>query len=234
VKLLVTGGAGYIGSVVAARLLEGGHEVVVLDDLSTGHRDGVPDGARFVRGRVHEVAEVLEPGVDGVLHFAAKSLVAESVERPELYWDGNVVGTLALLNAMRATGVQRLVFSSTAAAYGEPNAVPIREDDPPVPINPYGHSKLAVDMAITGFARAHGLTHARPSGPVPGPRPDRRPARHRLPHAGVLGDDMPHPAPGDRTEPGIPERVQRGDGGVRIRHLPQRGHTQRAGGLLAE
>jgi UDP-glucose 4-epimerase len=157
VKLLVTGGAGYIGSVVAAQLLEAGHEVVVLDDLSTGHRDAVPDGATFVEGRIQQAADVLERSYDGVLHFAAKSLVAESVAKPELYWDNNVVGTLALLTALRSAGVPRLVFSSTAATYGEPRSTPIRENDPAVPINPYGQSKLAVDMAIAGEAAAHGL-----------------------------------------------------------------------------
>jgi UDP-glucose 4-epimerase len=157
VKLLVTGGAGYIGSVVAAQLLGAGHEVVVLDDLSTGHRDGVPDGAALVPGRIHDAADVLDESFDGVLHFAAKALVAESVERPELYWDNNVVGTLALLAAIRAAGVPRLVFSSTAATYGVPERVPIREDDPTSPINPYGQSKLAVDMAIAGWAEAYGL-----------------------------------------------------------------------------
>jgi UDP-glucose 4-epimerase len=156
-KLLVTGGAGYIGAVMASQLLEAGHEVVVLDDLSTGHRDNVPDGARFVQGRIQSAGEVLDRSFDGVLHFAAKSLVAESVERPEVYWDNNVVGTLDLLTAMRTIGVRRLVFSSTAATYGEPQGTPIREDDPAVPINPYGQSKLAVDMAIAGEARAHGL-----------------------------------------------------------------------------
>jgi UDP-glucose 4-epimerase len=157
VRLLVTGGAGYIGSVVAARLLEAGHRVVVLDDLSTGFRDAVPDDAEFVQGRVHDAAEVLASGFDGVLHFAAKSLVGESVERPELYWANNVGGSLGLLAAMRAAGVSRLVFSSTAATYGEPRNAPIRESDPAAPINAYGRSKLAVDMAIADEARAHGL-----------------------------------------------------------------------------
>lgn len=156
-KLLVTGGAGYIGAVVASQLLQAGHEVVVLDDLSTGHRDNVPTGARFVEGRVQSAGEVLDRSFGGVLHFAAKSLVAESVERPEIYWDNNVVGTLDLLAVMRTVGVRRLVFSSTAATYGEPQRTPIREDDPAVPINPYGQSKLAVDMAIAGEARAHGV-----------------------------------------------------------------------------
>lgn len=156
-KLVVTGGAGYIGSVVAAQLLQAGHDVVVLDDLSTGHRDAVPDGAQLVRGRVHEAAEVLDGSVDGVVHFAARSLVAESVQRPELYWENNVVGTLRLLSAMRSAGIPRLVFSSTAAVYGAPRSIPIREQDPAVPINPYGQTKLAVDMAIAGEAQAGGL-----------------------------------------------------------------------------
>jgi UDP-glucose 4-epimerase len=157
VKLLVTGGAGYIGSVVAAQLLAAGHEVVVLDDLSMGHEDAVPEGATYVGGSLRDAAAVLDGSYDGVLHFAAKALVAESVEHPDRYWDNNVVGTLALLEAMRDTGVRRLVFSSTCATYGVPARVPIREDEPTAPINPYGQSKLAVDMAIRGWAEAYGL-----------------------------------------------------------------------------
>jgi UDP-glucose 4-epimerase len=157
VKLLVTGGAGYIGSVVTALLLEAGHEVTVLDDLSTGHADAVPERARFVQARVHDAAAVLDPSFDAVLHFAAKSLVGESVARPELYWENNVVGSLALLDAMREHGVRRLVFSSTAATYGEPATMPITEDTPPRPTNPYGMTKLTIDMAIAAECAAHGL-----------------------------------------------------------------------------
>ncbi|WP_129668346.1 UDP-glucose 4-epimerase GalE [Phytoactinopolyspora endophytica] len=156
-KVLVTGGAGYIGSVVGAQLVQAGHDVVVLDNLSTGHADAVPDGAAFVEGDINDAAQVLDSSFDAVLHFAAKSLVAESVAKPELYWWNNVVGTLRLLEAMRVHGVRRLVFSSTAATYGEPETTPIREDAPAVPINPYGHSKLAVDHALAGEASAHGL-----------------------------------------------------------------------------
>ncbi|WP_103380140.1 UDP-glucose 4-epimerase GalE [Pseudonocardia dioxanivorans] len=157
-KLLVTGGAGYVGSVCAAHLLEAGNEVVVLDDLSTGHRDAVPDGARFVEGDLAEAAgDVLAEGFDGVVHFAARSLVGESVQRPEIYWDGNVVKTLRLLEAIRTHGTRRLVFSSTAATYGEPEQVPIREDSPTRPTNPYGASKLAIDHMISSYAAAHGL-----------------------------------------------------------------------------
>ena len=158
-KLLVTGGAGYVGSVCAKVLLEQGHEVVVVDDLSTGNADAVPDGARFVQADMVEAAPELlsDESFDGVLHFAAKSLVGESVVAPELYWHGNVVKTLQLLEAMRAAGTPRLVFSSTAATYGEPESVPITEDAPTRPTNAYGATKLAIDHAITSYAAAHGL-----------------------------------------------------------------------------
>ncbi len=157
-KLLVTGGAGYIGSVVAAMALREGHQVTVLDDLSTGHADAAPAGAAFAEGPVHDQARVqalLAGGVDAVLHFAAKSLVAESVAKPALYWENNLGGTLALLEAMRVTGVGRIVFSSTAAVYGEPERTPIDETAPTRPANPYGASKLAVDTALAEHARMH-------------------------------------------------------------------------------
>ncbi|BBZ79865.1 UDP-glucose 4-epimerase GalE [Mycolicibacterium anyangense] len=158
-KLLVTGGAGYVGSVCATVLLEAGHEVVVVDDLSTGNADAVPAGAQFVEADMVEAAPGLlgDESFDGVLHFAAKSLVGESVVAPELYWFGNVVKTLQLLEAMRAAGTPRLVFSSTAATYGEPESVPITEDAPTRPTNAYGATKLAIDHAITSYAAAHGL-----------------------------------------------------------------------------
>lgn len=159
-KLLVTGGAGYIGSVVAAQLLAEGHEVTVLDDLSTGHEDAVPDGAKLAAVTLLDpdaLAATLGEGYDGVLHFAAKSLVAESVSRPELYYRNNVCGTLNLLDAMRAAGVRRLVFSSTAAVYGEPERTPIEETAATVPTNPYGNSKLAIDRMIADESVAHGL-----------------------------------------------------------------------------
>lgn len=157
-KLLVTGGAGYVGSICAQVLLERGHDVVVVDDLSTGNADAVPSGARFVEADMVDAApELLADGYDGVLHFAAKSLVGESVSAPERYWHGNVVKTLQLLEAMRHAGTPRLVFSSTAATYGEPESVPITEDAPTRPTNAYGATKLAIDLAITSYAAAHGL-----------------------------------------------------------------------------
>ncbi len=159
-RLLVTGGAGYIGSVVAAQLLQSGHEVTVLDDLSTGHEDAVPEGAKLARVSLldaEDLATTLAEGYDGVLHFAAKSLVAESVARPELYYRNNVCGTLNLLEAMRAGGVRRLVFSSTASVYGEPERTPVEETASTVPTNPYGNSKLAIDRMIADESAAHGL-----------------------------------------------------------------------------
>ena len=159
-KVLVTGGAGYIGSVVAQQLLDGGYDVVVLDDLSTGHRDAVPEGAAFEEVSLLDLdatERVLAGGFDGVLHFAAKSLVGESMERPELYYRNNVCGTLNLLDAMRSQGCRRLVFSSTAATYGEPAQVPIREDAVTSPTNAYGATKLAIDAMISFECLAHGL-----------------------------------------------------------------------------
>jgi UDP-glucose 4-epimerase len=157
-RLLVTGGAGYIGSVVTALLLDEGHEVTVLDDLSTGHRNAVPAGARFVQSSIVGARAVLrEYRIEAVLHFAAKALVEESVAHPELYWQNNVAGSLELLEAMRLEGVGRIIFSSTCATYGEPAVVPISTDAPTNPTNPYGDSKLAVDLMLSAYARAHGL-----------------------------------------------------------------------------
>jgi UDP-glucose 4-epimerase len=157
-KLLVYGGAGYIGSVVAARLLESGHEVVVADNLERGHEQAVPPEARLERVDLVDregLARLLAEGFDGVLHFAALSIVPESVAEPLLYYRANVGGSVNLLEAMQRASVPRLVFSSTAAVYGEPEEIPIAETAPARPTNPYGASKLAVDQAI-GFACAAG------------------------------------------------------------------------------
>ncbi len=159
-KLLVVGGAGYIGSVVAGQLLAAGHDVTVADNLVRGHRDAVPTDAHFAAvDLLHapSVQNLVAQGFDGVLHFAALSLVAESVAEPVRYFRVNVGGTLNLLDALRVARVPRLVFSSTAAVYGEPEEVPIREDAPTKPTNPYGASKLAVDQAIAFQCAATGL-----------------------------------------------------------------------------
>ena len=157
-RVLVTGGAGYIGSVVAAQLVAAGHDVVVLDDLSTGHADAVPPGATFVKGTLRDcAAEVLADGVEAVLHFAAKSLVGESVADPAKYWSNNLGGTVTLLEAMREIRIRTIVFSSTAAVYGEPEGPTVKETDPTRPTSPYGASKLAVDTTLTEFSRLYGF-----------------------------------------------------------------------------
>ncbi|MFD5917904.1 UDP-glucose 4-epimerase GalE [Kitasatospora sp. NPDC127035] len=208
-KYLVTGGAGYVGSVVAAHLLEAGHQVTVLDDLSTGFRAGVPSGAEFVEGRIQEAGKVLDGSFDGVLHFAASSQVGESVTDPEKYWRNNVAGSLELISAMRAAGVRRLVFSSTAATYGEPEAVPIAETARTAPTNTYGATKLAVDHLITGEAVAHGLAavslrYFNVAGAYGAYGERHDPESHLIPlvfqaalgqreHIAVYGDDYPTP-----------------------------------------
>ena len=159
--VLVTGGAGYIGSVIVARLIGRGHAVTALDDLSRGHAAAVAGGARLVVGDVRDASFVRDllqaERCEAVVHMAALAEVAESVARPELYHDVNVGGTEALLEAMRAAGVARLVFSSTAAVYGAPDAVPIAETAVLRPENPYGATKLAAERLLAGAATRHGL-----------------------------------------------------------------------------
>lgn len=158
--VLVTGGAGYIGSVVTAQLLRAGHRVVVLDDLSRGHTAAVPHGARLAQADLLDLdvlRRLLAERFDAVMHFAALALVSESTRRPERYWGVNAGGTRNLLDAMRETQTSRLVFSSTCAVYGQPDEAPISETAPTRPTNPYGASKLAADWMISDEAVAHGL-----------------------------------------------------------------------------
>ncbi|MCX6389083.1 MAG: UDP-glucose 4-epimerase GalE [Solirubrobacterales bacterium] len=212
-KLLVTGGAGYVGSVSARVLMAAGHEVTVLDNLGRGHREAIPAGAEFVECDLLDaqaLTTALSAGAfDGVLHCAAFALVGESVTSPELYWRNNITGSLNLLDAIRAAGIKRLVFSSTCAVYGEPEVVPIAEDCPTRPVNPYGESKLAVDQMITAEAAAHGLgavslryfNVAGASGPC---GEDHEPETHLIPNVlraaqglldqvSIFGTDYPTP-----------------------------------------
>jgi UDP-glucose 4-epimerase len=160
-RVLVTGGAGYIGSVVAEVLTARGHDVSVYDNLSEGHEDAVPEGARYVEGdlfdRARLDAALRETRAEAVVHMAAVCLVGESMTDPAKYFRVNVLGGLTLLEAMRAAGVTRIVFSSTAAVYGEPSRQPIEEDDPTDPSNPYGETKLAFERALAWYGRAYGL-----------------------------------------------------------------------------
>ena len=211
-RILVTGGAGYIGSIVAQQLLDRGDDVTVLDSLYRGHREAVPAGAAFEQVDLLDLeatTRVLRAGFDGVVHLAALALVAESVAKPEAYHRNNVVSSLNLLDAMRETGVRRLVVSSTCATYGEPENVPISEDEPTAPVNAYGDSKLAVDRMLADEARAHGLgaislryfNVAGASGPL---GEDHEPETHliplvlwaalgRTPYVSVMGTDYPTP-----------------------------------------
>jgi len=159
-KVLVTGGAGYIGSHAVRVLLESGHSTIAFDNLSEGHRESVWGGA-FVQGdvtRFEDIRNALEnSGAEAVMHFAASCCVGESVENPSKYYHNNVLGGLNLLRAMVETGVQFFIFSSSAAVYGVPSLIPIDEDHPRLPINPYGRTKNTFELIMEDFGRAYGL-----------------------------------------------------------------------------
>jgi len=210
-RVLVTGGAGYIGSVVSEQLANDGHEVVVYDNLSKGHRDAVIAGASFIEGDLLD-ADTLRRTLDGnrieaVIHMAAFSLVGESVEKPSKYYQNNVVAGLMLLDAMRECEVKRIVFSSTAATYGEPEAQPIFESAPTNPTNPYGETKLAIEKAMHWYEQAYGLRYAslryfNAAGASEKCGEDHDPETHIIPitlqvaagqrtHVEIYGDDYP-------------------------------------------
>jgi UDP-glucose-4-epimerase GalE len=160
--ILVTGGAGYIGSHTVKALKSAGFQPVIFDNFSTGHRSFIKATPTFEGDlcKPSDIAQAFsEYSIDGVLHFAGKALVGESTHKPELYYETNLVGGLNLLNAMRQCGVKYLIFSSTCATYGVPDTIPIREDSPQKPINPYGESKLAFEHAMRWFHEAHGLDY---------------------------------------------------------------------------
>jgi UDP-glucose 4-epimerase len=161
-RVLVTGGTGYIGSTAVEILLTQGIEVSILDDCSKGHADTVPAGVRFIQGSLLNVGEVADAltGCDAVMHFAGKSLVGESVEKPDLYHSVNVDGTRILLDQMRKQAITKIVFSSSAATYGEPKVVPILETSETIPTNPYGATKLAIDHMITAEAKTQAISAA--------------------------------------------------------------------------
>lgn len=159
-RILVTGGAGYIGSVAATILLEAGHEVVVLDNLSYGYEDNLPEGiTKFVNGDVADFGKLVttDDKIDAVVHLAAFIAAGESMVKPEIYWENNVVSTIKMLAAMRELGIKKLIFASSAGVYGNPEKTPITEDAACRPTNTYGMTKLAMDMAITSECIAHGL-----------------------------------------------------------------------------
>ena len=160
-RILVTGGAGYVGAVSVEAFVAAGHDVVVLDDLSTGHRSAVPDGARLIVGdytdRATAAAMFAEEAIDAILHCAARSLIGESIAQPARYFGDNVGGGIGFLEAARNAGVMRFVLSSSAAVYGVPDTTPILEDAPLRPINPYGESKRSLEAAMAWYGRAYGM-----------------------------------------------------------------------------
>jgi UDP-glucose 4-epimerase len=212
-RVMVTGGAGYIGSVVTEELLRDGHDVVVYDNLRKGHRQAVVAPAEFVHAELADKAKLQDTlsarGIEAVIHMAADSLVGESYEQPAKYYQNNVVAGLTLLEAMRETGVSRVVFSSTAATYGEPEKQPIEETDPNRPTNPYGESKLAFERALHWYKEAYDLRFAalryfNAAGASERCGEDHDPESHLIPIAlqvaastrdsiQVYGDDYPTP-----------------------------------------
>jgi UDP-glucose 4-epimerase len=211
-KILVTGGAGYVGSVSVEAFLAAGHDLVVLDDLTTGHRAAVPAGASLVVGSYGDrpAVETLlrDEGIEAILHCAARSLVGESIREPARYYRDNVAGGIALLESARAAGVNRVVFSSTAAVYGVPDATPIPEDAALRPINPYGETKRTFEGALGWYGQAYGLRsvtlrYFNVAGATEARGEDHDPETHLIPAilaaaaAGgrftLFGDDYPTP-----------------------------------------
>lgn len=212
-NVMVTGGAGYIGSVVVEELIKTGSGVVVLDDLSKGHRESVPADARFVEGNIRDFDLVrqtlVENKIEAVVHMAASSLVGESVKFPDKYFDNNVTAAIEMLDAMQSAGVNKIVFSSTAAVYGEPERQPISETDPLIPTNPYGASKLAFERELERRNQDNGMAFAslryfnaagasERCGELHVPETHLIPivlqaALGRLPFVEIFGDDYPTP-----------------------------------------
>ncbi|MGC2163066.1 MAG: UDP-glucose 4-epimerase GalE [Silvibacterium sp.] len=211
-RILVTGGAGYVGGTVAQLLLDQGHQVVVYDNLCHGHRSMVPARAEFIQGELADRAaleKILHTKIDGVMHFAALIEAGESMQRPEIYFRNNSASTLSLFEAMLATSVNKLVFSSTAAVYGEPESTPIREDAPLRPTNAYGESKLLVEQMLGWLNRIHGFRYAslryfNVAGAIEGRGEAHEPESHLIPlildvalgrRAGIkiFGQDYPTP-----------------------------------------
>jgi UDP-glucose 4-epimerase len=213
VRVAVPGGAGYIGSVVAEVLLHDGHDVLVIDNLCKGHRESVDSSAAFAELDLSETVKVADAlltfEAEAVIHMAAHSLVGESVTQPAKYYENNVTAGLSLLDAMRAANVGRLVFSSTAAVYGEPAKQPIEETDPTQPTNPYGETKLAFERTLRWFASAYGLSsislrYFNAAGATARNGEDHDPETHliplvlraasgQLPFVTVFGNDYPTP-----------------------------------------
>lgn len=214
-RILVVGGAGYVGSHTVRQLVRNGHDVFVYDNLSKGHQGSVTDGAELIVGELADREKLKnvfgQHKIEAVMHFAAFALVGESVAQPAMYYQNNVSAPLELLEAMRESGVWRIVFSSTTATYGQPEKIPIAETTPQLPINPYGFTKLAFEHALTDYAQAYGFgcaalryfnaSGASPDGDI---GEDHDPESHLIPiilqtalgqraQIGIFGEDYPTP-----------------------------------------
>jgi len=211
-RVLVTGGAGYVGSTTAQRLIEAGHDVVVIDTLELGHRAAVPEGAVLVEGDISDrpllESTLREHSTEAVLHCAGYSLVGESVQQPQRYFDNNVGGGIAFLDSVLAAGIRRVVFSSSAGVYGVPDGTPIEETDTLAPINTYGATKLALENALTSYATAYdwsvvSLRYFNAAGATDKLGEDHRPETHLIPNilaavergdtVRIFGSDYPTP-----------------------------------------
>jgi UDP-glucose 4-epimerase len=212
-KILVTGGAGFVGSVCCLQLIKNGHQVVAVDNLSTGHPRAVPEGVSFYPSDIGDrdaISDILhDQQFDAVFHFAAKALIPESVTNPGLFFDENVASGIAFLESVRAAGINRFVFSSSAAVYGSPSAVPIEEDHPKNPVNSYGETKLMFERVLNWYATAYGWTvfafrYFNACGATANVGEDHRPETHIIPllletaagerpHFEIYGRDYPTP-----------------------------------------
>jgi len=210
-NILVTGAAGYVGSVCAAELVKQGHDIVAYDNLTAGHRQAVVERIQFVRGDIADGEKLKrvckKHQVQAVMHFAASALVEDSVRNPHLFYCNNVSGTLSLLEVLAELKIQKLIFSSSAAVYGEPKSVPIRENHPVCPVNPYGETKLVIERALAWYHAAYGINCAalryfNAAGATKNLGEDHRPETHLLPRLlaaasrpngsfEIYGDDYP-------------------------------------------
>jgi UDP-glucose 4-epimerase len=210
-NILVTGGAGYVGSVCAAELVKQGHCVVAYDNLTAGHRQAVVDHVQFVKGDIADRERLKrvckKHQIEAVMHFAASALVEESVRNPHLFYRNNVSGTLSLLEVLAELKIRKLIFSSSAAVYGEPKSVPIQEHHPVCPVNPYGETKLVIERALAWYHAAYGINSAalryfNAAGATRDLGEDHRPETHLLPRLlaaasgpnnsfEIYGDDYP-------------------------------------------